>query len=39
MGQTEVACSTSKDASKIRWLAGQGIYFPKSTTSPEDDEL
>jgi len=39
MGQTEVACSSGRDTSKLKWRATQGVYFPADVTSKRGDEL
>ena len=43
MGQNEVSTSSKKDSS-IKWITGQGVYFPPKsgssiTEDPDDDEL
>jgi dolichyl-phosphate-mannose--protein O-mannosyl transferase len=39
MGQSEVACSSSKEPNKVRWVAGQGVYFPAKSNVDNDREL
>jgi len=36
MGQTEVSCSSKKDA-KTKWLTGQGVYFPPKEENTKDE--
>jgi len=36
MGQTEVSCSSKRDA-KTKWITGQGIYFPPKEENAKDE--
>ena len=39
MGQTEVSCGSTRDVSKLKWLAGQGVYFPAADPHAGKNEL
>ena len=38
MGQNEVSAGGKKDA-KVRWVTGQGVYFPPKTDTDSKEEL